>query len=311
MKLRQLAYFAAVVEHGSFSRAAEALYVAQSSLSQAVRNLEQELGFPLLKRSHSGVVPTEMGRLVCRDARRLLEQADAMAGSWKALYRSRAELRGTVRIAAVPGVHPILRHRALPALAETYPNLRCRAAEGRGALLLDYLSSGQTDLILCDYLDSRREETEALAAREGLRLIPLRGDEYRIAAGTARELSPSGDLSAAQAAGLPLACYSGGDDPAELFFGRYFDRSLSEEYTSMDKMIDAALTGPAVSVLPRLTVRGSLECMGKSADSLAFMTVEGFSVPFTHFAGVRQGEETAGALAAALEVIRTVFDGLH
>ena len=45
MQLKQLTYFVTVVECGSFRRAAEELYLAQSSLSQAVGNLEKELGF--------------------------------------------------------------------------------------------------------------------------------------------------------------------------------------------------------------------------------------------------------------------------
>ena len=46
MQLKQLRNFITVVQEGSFSRAARVLYIAQSSLSQSVANLEKELGFP-------------------------------------------------------------------------------------------------------------------------------------------------------------------------------------------------------------------------------------------------------------------------
>ena len=62
MKLRQLACFVAVVDEGSFTRAAQTLGVAQPSLSQQVRSLEQELGGPLVERLPRGVSVTPAGR---------------------------------------------------------------------------------------------------------------------------------------------------------------------------------------------------------------------------------------------------------
>ena len=47
MELRQLEYFVAIVEHGSFTGAAKALYVSQSALSKSVKKLEEELGTTL------------------------------------------------------------------------------------------------------------------------------------------------------------------------------------------------------------------------------------------------------------------------
>lgn len=76
MQLKQLAYFLAVTDYGSFSKAAEALYIAQSSLSQSVQALEQELGFSLLHRECGGVELTEMGEPVCRDRKELLTKAE-------------------------------------------------------------------------------------------------------------------------------------------------------------------------------------------------------------------------------------------
>ena len=72
MTLQQLTYFLAAAEHGSFSRAARALFLAQPSLSEQVRALESELGVELLVRTRRGVVLTEAGRAFRPEAERVL-----------------------------------------------------------------------------------------------------------------------------------------------------------------------------------------------------------------------------------------------
>jgi DNA-binding transcriptional LysR family regulator len=92
---RQLEIFAAVAEESSFSRAARRLFAAQSTVSAAVRALEQELGAPLFARSTRSVELTAFGEAVLGDAREALE---AM-GRVRALASPGAEgLRGRVRM---------------------------------------------------------------------------------------------------------------------------------------------------------------------------------------------------------------------
>src|SRR5437763_10838556 len=76
MKLRQLACFVAVVEEGSFTRAAQVLGLAQPSLSQQVRSLEDELGGPLVERLPRGVSVTPAGRALLPEARAALRAAE-------------------------------------------------------------------------------------------------------------------------------------------------------------------------------------------------------------------------------------------
>ena len=73
--LRQLRYFQAVVENGSFSRAAESVYISQPALSLQIRELEDTMGMPLLERGSRGVIPTPLGREVHAQALRVLDEA--------------------------------------------------------------------------------------------------------------------------------------------------------------------------------------------------------------------------------------------
>src|SRR6478736_2338876 len=69
MNLRQLQYFVAIADEGSFTRAAERLLVAQPSLSQQMKGLERELGGQLFERLPNGVRLTAAGKAFMADAR--------------------------------------------------------------------------------------------------------------------------------------------------------------------------------------------------------------------------------------------------
>ncbi|MFM0013583.1 LysR substrate-binding domain-containing protein [Paraburkholderia sediminicola] len=84
MELRHLRYFVAVVEEGSFNRAATLrLHTAQPSLSRQIGDLEDELGVQLLKRSSQGLEPTAAGRAFLDHARLILAQVDAASEAAK------------------------------------------------------------------------------------------------------------------------------------------------------------------------------------------------------------------------------------
>jgi LysR family nitrogen assimilation transcriptional regulator len=76
MDLRQLRYFVQIAESGNFSRAAEILRVAQPSLSQQIKQLEEELGAKLLVRHARGVTTTEQGLQFYDHARRIIQEVD-------------------------------------------------------------------------------------------------------------------------------------------------------------------------------------------------------------------------------------------
>ena len=76
MELRQLRYFLAIAEHGSFSKAASAVYVAQSALSHQLAQLEEELGKPLFHRLPRGVELTPAGRAFHPHALSILRQVE-------------------------------------------------------------------------------------------------------------------------------------------------------------------------------------------------------------------------------------------
>lgn len=76
MDLRRLEYFLAVIEHGQVTSAAAALHLTQPSLSQAIRNLERDLGVELFRRDGRGLTPTAAGLALVEPARRVMGGLD-------------------------------------------------------------------------------------------------------------------------------------------------------------------------------------------------------------------------------------------
>ena len=99
MDLRQLAYFLAVVDEGTFTAAAGAASVAQPSLSQAVRTLEAELGTPLFHRVGRTVRLTAAGEALVEPARQALRDADTAREAVRAVAGLSA---GRLDVASLP-----------------------------------------------------------------------------------------------------------------------------------------------------------------------------------------------------------------
>ena len=100
MTLQNLKYVVAVAEHGSFSAAAKALYISQSTLSSAIKELEAELGTQLFLRSNRGIQPTPDGEDFLRYAREIVEQSRALERRYR--HRSYEPTRFAVSTQRLP-----------------------------------------------------------------------------------------------------------------------------------------------------------------------------------------------------------------
>jgi DNA-binding transcriptional LysR family regulator len=144
MELRQLGYFVAVAEVGSFTRAAEREHVAQPGVSAQVRKLEAELGQPLLDRSGGAVTLTTTGTAVLPFARAALAGAAAVRTTAEELA---GLLKGSVALGVVPSVGPWL-IEALAAFHREHPGIEIRLVEAASQKLLDDLADGELDVAL-------------------------------------------------------------------------------------------------------------------------------------------------------------------
>lgn len=120
MLLRHIRYFLAVAEQGNFTRAAEALHVSQPTLSQQIKQLEENLGTPLFDRSGRTVRLTDAGMAWMRYARLALQ--DLEAGT-RAIHDVATLERGNLRLAMTPTFTAYLVGPVIDAFYRQYPGV--------------------------------------------------------------------------------------------------------------------------------------------------------------------------------------------
>ncbi|SDE13303.1 hydrogen peroxide-inducible genes activator [Limimaricola pyoseonensis] len=144
LSLKQLRYFVALAEAGSFGRAAESVHVTQPALSQQIKEMEAELGVRLVERLPRGARLTRTGQEVLERARRVLAELDDLE---RAARLSRG-LSGRLRLGVIPTVAPYLLPLALTRLRARDLTLDIRVREARTETLLVALEQGRLDAVV-------------------------------------------------------------------------------------------------------------------------------------------------------------------
>jgi len=143
--IKQLQYLVALHEHGHFGRAAEAMFVSQSTLSAGIRELESLLGVTLVERSRRVVRFTPLGNSVVAKAHRLLREAEELSDLVQA---SGKPLAGELRMSVIPTIAPFLLPRILPRLRKDRPQLKLYLREETSGDAVESLHHGRADCVL-------------------------------------------------------------------------------------------------------------------------------------------------------------------
>lgn len=143
MELRQLRYYVAIVDHGSLSKAAVVLHIAQPALTQQLRQLEDELGVQLLHRSAQGVLTTDAGKVFYEHAQAILKQ---VADARSAVTQCSERPSGVVTLGLPHSISGALALPLLTAARAQYPEITLQLTEEITGNLSEQLKSGRINL---------------------------------------------------------------------------------------------------------------------------------------------------------------------
>ncbi|USE77462.1 LysR family transcriptional regulator [Cupriavidus gilardii] len=202
METRHLRYFLAVIDHGSVSRAADWLGIAQPALSTALARMEKDLGVRLFERSRRGAQPTPAALAILDDVRTSVERIDAAARRAQEIGRGSA---GQLTIGLVSSALFDTLPRALRELRRRAPGVRVILREMSNAEQAEALRTGAIDIGLMH---------TPVAVGGRMRERPLLRDRLVAAIPDELEPGPDGKVSLAQIADAGLVMYPQSQLPA-------------------------------------------------------------------------------------------------
>ena len=246
MQLESLRLFCDVIRLRSFSRAADANFVSQSAASQAIQQIEGQLGVALIDRTKRPFVVTPEGDTFYAACRRLLdgwEQAKAEIGAVK------ARVDGTVRVAAIysVGLHDLSRHQQR--FMALYPEARVELELLHPHKVVEAVVRDEADVGIMSYPPSTR----------GLTVVPLRREPMALVCHPAHPLARRRVVPPKQLDGEAFVAFD-----RELTIRRAIDRALRQhdvrvdirmEFDNIETIKQAIMIKAGVSILPRHTVQ--------------------------------------------------------
>src|SRR5262245_17724205 len=168
--LKQLRYLSALSHHGHFGKAAAACAVTQPALSMQIRELEAELGVPLVERRPGEAALTDVGLEVASRAERVLAATRDLVDF--ARHGSRL-LTGRLQLGVIPSIAPYALPKILPVLQRRHPDLSVELRETQTRVLVEELHRGSLDVVLLALpIDDVEIETIALFDDPFLLAVP-------------------------------------------------------------------------------------------------------------------------------------------
>jgi LysR family hydrogen peroxide-inducible transcriptional activator len=189
MTFTQLEYILAIDSHRHFARAADACFVTQPTLSMQVSKLEKTLGVKIFDRTHSPVVPTEAGKQILEQAKKILLEKSRLS---EIISLKKGLLEGELRIGIIPTLAPYLLPLFVQSFLRKYPKVKLIVYEKTTEALLEGIRDSSLDAgILVTPLNEKGLREELLFYEELLVYVSENNGLYHKNYVLAREIDPN------------------------------------------------------------------------------------------------------------------------
>lgn len=250
LNLHLLRIYVAVLDHGSFTRAAEALTMSQSAVSRAVQELERQLNTVLLERRARGVAPTEAGLILGEHARRIFAHERLAI---EALKELRGLQRGRLAIGASSTIGIYLLPQMLGIYHRRYPGIELFLDIGNTQQVLEHLLTYRIDVA---YVEG------PVDPHEQLEVVPWRNDELVVIAPPDHPLSRRAHVSCAELNGAPFILREPGSGTREVMEQALAARGIAiqpvMELGSTEAVKQAVSAGLGLSMVSRVTIQSEV-----------------------------------------------------
>lgn len=223
MNIKHLEHFIGLTDTGSFSRAADKLFITQSALSRSIQNLEQELGGKLLDRIGKRNILTPLGEEVARRARQIIQGTASLKLSAKLFQQGSG---GKIRVGLGSGPGALLMTPLLCHIAVHRPHVQTNITRGSTELQLMQLRARQLDALVVDVRRVVPAEDLHIEFLAELRAGFVCRKDHPLAQQRSISLE---DLLAYPVASTPLA-----DEVARIIIERYGPKANPKSMTTLE-----------------------------------------------------------------------------
>lgn len=245
--LRQLQFFIAAAEQGSVSGAARALSISQSSVTEAIRALEEDLGVTLFERQARGLAITHMGSLFLRHAAQILSDVSTARHAFR---EDSAEEEGALSLGVTSLVAGYVLSDILSRFRRAHPRVQLSAIEDEGGYLEHLLIGGELDVAVL--------LTSSIRDRAALHVETLLVSPYRLWLPLGHPLGEVEAITLEQIAQEPLILLTVDeieDSTRRLLAALAVKPQIAFRTRSVEAVRSLVATGAGVALLPSLVYR--------------------------------------------------------
>lgn len=304
MQLEYLEYLTAIHRAKSITKAAEQLGISQPALSTAVKNVENELGLTIFKRTTKGVQPTEQGLKILRDMENICE----ITAGWKtAETENERDIDGNVSLATTKSFNRAFFMDMFLQLKEAYPKLQLSIHEVARKEVSKYVSNN-TSNIGCDlYLENHGAEEKELL-RLGYEAEPLIQDHFVVVLSAEHPFAAKKTLGKQDLKQIPFAIYANHGDPIYQMACRNLGIQGSFFMDSTDVLQKLTESNQAFMLVPARTAKMHDSMLnGKTV----MKEIEGFAMTMRYYCIHLPEEELSREERAFLQFLRDYFQRLR
>ena len=143
--IKQLNYALAVAKRLHFKKAADDCFVSPSTLSNAIAELENQIGFQIFERTNKKVIVTKLGLELLKKVETIQFHIEDIKNLGE---KQKAPLSSPLTIGIIPTISPYLLPLVLPKLKKYYPNLKLKILESKSSSLVQKVNDGDLDMAI-------------------------------------------------------------------------------------------------------------------------------------------------------------------
>lgn len=295
MELHQLGYFVAVAETGGFSKAARICFVAQPSLSQQIKKLEQELGQKLFERLGRSTVLTEAGRALLPRARLILKETrDIKAG----ITEDVGSGTGQLSVGLIPTIAPYILPGVLKRFYESFPMAQISVNENLTERLIRSLVALEIEMAVMSLpIDDKLIRTE-----------PLFDDPLVLALSPGHELAESENVTIEDLKNIPFIALDEEHCLGEQINNFCYERQINPEIIcrtwNLSTIQHCVSFGNGVSLVPKMLV------MTDSSRQCVYRTIKGQYPKRTVVAAWHRDRKLSKLASEFIQIVKDEYEYL-